>query len=93
MADHDYPEGAPHQEGRGWRVYVLGIAILLLLIFVIQNSQKVTVDFLVGQTDTPLIVALLLAGALGALIGWALPHVRRSRKYERDREERERERS
>jgi prepilin-type N-terminal cleavage/methylation domain-containing protein len=33
------------------------------------------------------IVALLIAGALGALIGWALPHVRRSRRLERDKDE------
>ena len=76
-------EGMPRKEGRGWRVYVLGVAALLLLILVAQNSQKVTVDFLFVETETPLIVALLIAGGLGALIGWALPHVRRSRKAER----------
>ena len=92
MADRDYREGAPRHEGRSWRFYVLVVAIVVLAIFVLLNSQKVEVDFLVGQTDTPLIVALLLAGALGALIGWAWPHVRRSRKYERERDERERER-
>ena len=28
--------------------------------------------------------ALVIAGGLGALIGWALPHVRRSRRVERE---------
>ncbi len=79
-------EGLPRKEGRGWRVYVLGVAGLLFAILVFQNIQKVTVDFLFVETDTPLIVALLVAGGLGALIGWALPHVRRSRRLERDRE-------
>lgn len=77
-------EGMPKKEGRGWRVYVLAVAALLLLILVAQNSQKVTVDFLFVETQTPLIVALVIAGGLGALIGWALPHVRRSRKAERE---------
>ena len=79
----------PHREGRGWRFYVLAIAALILLIFVVQNSQKVTVDFLFTETETPLIFALLVAGALGAVIGWAWPHVRRSRRHERELEDRE----
>jgi uncharacterized integral membrane protein len=88
VTGHDQREGVPRQEGRGWKLYVLGIAAVVLLIFVVQNSQKVTVDFLFTETQTPLIFALLIAGALGALIGWAWPHVRRGRKYEREREQR-----
>ena len=83
-------EGLPRREGRGWRVYVLGVAVLLLAILVAQNVQKVTVDFLFVETETPLIVALVIAGALGGLIGWAWPHVRRSRRLEREREDRDR---
>ena len=56
---------------------------VLLLILIVQNAQKVEFDFLFVKTETPLIVALVIAGGLGALIGWALPHVRRSRKAER----------
>lgn len=68
------------REGSGWRRYALGIAALILAVFVIQNSQTVRVEFLLTQTDTPLIFALLFAGALGALIGWAAPKVRRDSK-------------
>jgi uncharacterized integral membrane protein len=73
----------PKQEERGFRFYVLAIAIFLLAILIVQNFQKVTVDFIFVETETPLIVALVVAGGLGALIGWALPHVRRSRRLER----------
>jgi uncharacterized integral membrane protein len=76
-------EGMPKREGRGFRFYLLIIAGVLLLILIVQNAQKVQVDFLFVNTTTPLIVALVIAGALGALIGWAAPHVRRSRKAER----------
>ena len=85
VADHrDAINAATRREGRGWRFYVLALAVFLLLLFVIQNSQKVKVQFLFTETETPLIFALLIAGALGALIGWAWPHVRRGRRQERE---------
>jgi uncharacterized integral membrane protein len=82
-------EGLPRKEGRGWRFYVLAVAAIVLLVFIVQNSQKVTVDFLFTETNTPLIFALLVAGALGAVIGWAWPHVRRGRRRERELDERD----
>lgn len=69
----------PRREGPGWKRYAFGVAALVLTVFVIQNSQTVRVEFLFTQTDTPLIFALLFAGALGALIGWAAPKLRRDR--------------
>jgi uncharacterized integral membrane protein len=80
-------EGLPRREGRGWRFYALIVAGVLLAVFVIQNSQSVEVEFLFSTVDTPLIFALLIAGGLGAVIGWAWPHVRRGRRAERKLEE------
>jgi uncharacterized integral membrane protein len=77
----------PTKEGHGWRTWLLVTAGVLLLILIGQNAQDVEIDFLFINTEAPLIVALVIAGALGALIGWALPHVRRSRKLEREREQ------
>jgi uncharacterized integral membrane protein len=74
------------KEGRGWRFYVAIAAVVLLAVFVIQNSQDVEVEFLFTTTDTPLFLALLIAGGLGAVIGWAWPHVRRGRRRERELE-------
>jgi len=67
----------PRKEGRGWKTYALGMAAVLLAILILQNSQEVEVKFLFINTTIPLIFALLIAGALGALIGWAAPRVRR----------------
>jgi uncharacterized integral membrane protein len=67
----------PRKEGRGWKAYALGLAAILLAVLILQNLQEVKVDFLFIHTTTPLIFALLIAGGLGALIGWAAPRVRR----------------
>lgn len=51
-------------------------ALVLALIFILQNSQKVSVKFFFSETEMPLIFALLLVGALGFVIGLALPRFR-----------------
>ncbi len=48
-----------------------------MAILVLQNLQEVEVRFLFINTEMPLIFALLIVGALGALVGWAAPRVRR----------------
>ena len=65
------------KEGLGWKGYALGIAAVLLAILVLQNAQEVEVKFLFINTTIPLIFALLIVGALGAVVGWAAPRVRR----------------
>ena len=62
----------PSRAGRGCRRRRARLALLgavggrfLLLILIVQNAQKVTVDFLFVETETPLIVALVIAA------GWA----------------------
>lgn len=76
------PEGSEKRSWQdiNWRLWAALVTLIVLVIFVAQNSQKVAVDFLVTTTETPLIFALLVAGALGALIGWLVPLVRRGRR-------------
>jgi uncharacterized integral membrane protein len=71
------------KQGPNWRRWLIGIVVVLLLILIFQNSQKVEVHFFFADTHTPLIFALLVAAILGALVGWLLPHLRRSRKDEK----------
>ena len=75
MESHDL--GQPKQ--RNWRNWALGIAVVVAIIFIAQNSQSVKVKFLFVDTTTPLIFALLIAVLLGAVIGYVLPLVRRHR--------------
>ena len=67
----------PKKDARGWKFYALVVAGILMAILILQNLQEVEVRFLFIETRIPLIFALLVVGALGALVGWAAPRVRR----------------
>ncbi len=49
-------------------VIALGVVLLLLIVFVAQNTQKVNVSFLGWDGQTPLSVALMIATAAGLFI-------------------------
>ena len=70
------------QKGTNWRAWVVGVLIALVVIVCLQNSQQVRVDVLFVTLDAPLIVTLLVAVAIGALIGYVAPLVRRHRREE-----------
>lgn len=55
--------------GRAWvAVVALGLVLILLIIFIAQNTRKVTVSFLGLEGQTSLAVALLIATVAGLLI-------------------------
>ena len=52
-----------------WVAAAVGaVLVLLMLVFILQNSSKVQMDFLWMEFSLPLGVAMLLAAVLGALI-------------------------
>ena len=52
-----------------WTGVIAGaVILLLLLIFILENTQSVTISFLGADGDVPLGVALLLAAVGGALV-------------------------
>lgn len=72
--------GSKPGKDRGWRFYAVIVVVVLALVLIFQNSQKVQVDFIFATAETPLFFILIITFALGALTGWLLPHVRRGRK-------------
>ena len=64
------------ENGRSVKQWLSLVAIGLLVLFVLVNTQEVEVNFLVTTTTIPLIFALLIAALLGALATWLLPRVR-----------------
>ena len=62
--------------GRGAKFWLIVVLIALGFLFVAVNFQKVQIDFIVGSTEAPLVIALLIAGVIGFVIGLALPRFR-----------------
>jgi uncharacterized integral membrane protein len=69
-------EGVPRSDGRGARFWLTMVLIALAVLFIAVNFQKVKIDFVVGSAEAPLVVALLIAGLLGFLLGLILPRFR-----------------
>lgn len=78
--DPNDPLGRKQRDTRSqFRLYAVGVLGLAALILIVQNSQKVEFNFFFASAETPLFFGLLIAFALGALIGWLLPRVRGTR--------------
>jgi uncharacterized integral membrane protein len=73
-------EGAPRSEGRGARFWFIVVLSVIGLVFIAVNFQKVTIDFVFGEAKAPLVVALLISGGIGFLLGLVLPRFRRQEK-------------
>jgi len=74
-SSHDAEAGKPYPGERqtrlsgAWTALVVGIiALVVILIFILQNLQSVDVHFAVFHGHLPLAVALLFAMVLGAVV-------------------------
>jgi len=76
----------PENKPVNWRAWLVGILSALVLIVALQNSQEVSFEVLFASFNAPLIVVILLSTAIGALIGYIAPLVRRHRREERHRQ-------
>ena len=71
---------AAERKSTNWRAWLVGGLVALVLIVALQNSQEVSVEVLFASFKAPLIVVILLAVAIGALIGYVAPVLRRHRR-------------
>lgn len=76
---HKSQIAAAQQRDIQWKWWALGIAVLVLLIVIAQNAQKVEFNLLFLSTTAPLILLLLGAAVIGAIIGYTAPILRRHR--------------
>ena len=61
------------------RVLLVGAAVAVVALFLIDNRDRTTVGWTIGETDAPLYVFLLGAFALGILVGILLSYRHRHR--------------
>ena len=61
------PSQPPRSAATQWRLWLSLAAVALLLLFLLQNLQKVTVHFLWMDWSAPLIWALLISALAGAV--------------------------
>ncbi|MGY1660686.1 lipopolysaccharide assembly protein LapA domain-containing protein [Geodermatophilus sp. SYSU D00705] len=69
--------------GRTLALALLLFVTVILVLFVVFNTQTVDVSLVFGNVDAPLVVALLLAAVLGGLVGWLSSLVLRARRRNR----------
>jgi uncharacterized integral membrane protein len=60
------------------RRLMLGLVVgAVIAAFAIVNLDKVRVDWVFAETDTPLIVVIAFSFVLGAIAGWAFTQIRK----------------
>jgi len=64
-------------------IAAVAVAILLLA-FGLSNRNDVSIDWLVGTTDTPLIIVVLVSAGLGVILGALAVRSRSKRAGSRD---------
>jgi uncharacterized integral membrane protein len=80
-------DGQPPEEGAGakkdWVTRTEGPSgrvIVLLALFVLQNTERVRIDFLFWHGRWPAWIVILLVAALGFVLGWVVATVRSRRR-------------
>jgi uncharacterized integral membrane protein len=66
--------------GRTLALALLLTVTVILVLFVVFNTQTVDISLVFGNVNAPLVVALLIAAVLGALVGWLSSLVLRARR-------------
>jgi uncharacterized integral membrane protein len=75
------PEDRPSKRGDATSKTVAALAVAVLLIaFGLSNRDDVPIDWLVGTTNTPLIIVILVSAGLGAILGGVAVRRSSSRK-------------
>ncbi|MEA2501848.1 MAG: hypothetical protein QOD01_1959 [Actinomycetota bacterium] len=76
------PPASPHSK-RGAKAIVAALVLVLLIVFVIRNSQRVSVDFIVIQGHFRLIWVIVICSILGGVVGYLLGRPPKRTRHQR----------
>jgi len=85
-------EWIEQREGPSGKLVLLAAVAVLLVIFVLQNTDRAQIDFLVWNGSFPLWTLIVVAAVLGCLGGWVVGRIRGADRRAREAERRDRER-
>jgi uncharacterized integral membrane protein len=92
MVQHSSPGTADAAGGRGLRVSGGAVASLiglgLLVVFMVQNTERITLSFLFWSFTWPLWLLTLVSALVGALVWFGVGVMRRHRRRVARREDR-----
>jgi uncharacterized integral membrane protein len=74
---------APRESKRGAKAIVAALVLVLLIVFVIRNSQRVSVDFIVTQGHFRLIWVIVICSILGGVVGYLLGRPPKRARHQR----------
>ena len=78
------PDSPPKERDlKSMTIAAFAVAVLLIA-FGLSNRDDVPIDWLVGTTDTPLIIVIVVSAVLGALFGALAVRGRSKRAGSRD---------
>lgn len=78
------PDPPPKERDLKSKTIAAFAVAVLLIAFGLSNRNDVAINWLVGTTDTPLIIVIVVSAALGAILGGAAVRGRSKRAGSRD---------
>lgn len=88
--DRDDPgakDWVERREGPSPKLIVAGVALVVVLVFVLQNGAHTQISFLFFDGRYPLWTLLVVGAALGFIAGWLVSAARRRRADRRARDD------
>ena len=78
------PDPPPKERDLKSKTIAAFAVAILLIAFGLSNRNDVAINWLVGTTDTPLIIVIVVSAVLGAILGAAAVRGRSKRAGSRD---------
>src|SRR5438445_3258208 len=74
---------ASPESRRGAKAIVAALVLVLLIVFVIRNSQRVSVDFILTKGHFRLIWVIVICSILGGVVGYVLGRPPKRARHQR----------